>query len=282
VPGTVLFAARSRSRTEICFLEIRQVGQRVLLVKYQRNGTPIHTRAFHSVEQAREEAIGWCDGVADADWHRGGQRNQELPPGRMDGAADTGSLAMHILNEGFAVLYHYRKTTPEFLAQLPIIGLAGAMAWFMLVTFIAVVWSDAFERLLFHPLPIALMYVAFVVQEWRDIGERRSSIDLSRRELFREERMPNRRGGVQSERVPFAHLLLLRYWRCDSESESAAFMIRLQVGKNAHGQDHGYLLHLEPGDGDPAVAEARTSEIAARLAAVTGIEYRDMSPTPAE
>lgn len=120
---------------------------------------------------------------------------------------------------------------------------------------------------------------------WKSIGCRHVVLDVQSRTLIIDQHFPHDPRRL-SETIPFADLLLLEHWRAEGESQSAAFVVRLQVGKNISRPDlSGYLIRetvVEYRDREesPADAQRRTHlaslQIAQRVAGFTGIEFMDI------
>lgn len=274
MPGTLVSTARSRSGTSDDFVEIRAIGQRFLLVQCRRNGTPIRTRTFQTIEQARKEANRWC-GVGESDW-RSNVRPPKRPCEPGSDAAYDGSEAMRIIDQGFAVLHE--STTNERLTG--VLSFAFFSAW--IGPLLIVLTAFAFGLPLSPPV-IALTYLVIfaglIAKHWDMVGPSRVYVDVWQRELIFEQGELNRIRGVRTNRVPFPALLLMRYWQREDDTHAAAFVITLGIGRYMYAPGSGFRLHVEAAGGDPAVAEAKTFEIATKLVAATGIEYLDIQTT---
>lgn len=185
------------------------------------------------------------------------------------------SAAQRLLLGQSVELEHYRKSTRQVLLEVPLVAISAAL----ICVVPGLVVSASFESLLGYLLfaPTSLwVFCKLAIESWDGIGERIVCIDPTARCLEIRQHFPHRKQ-LRDELIPFKDLLLLRFWRAESEGESAAFILRIQISKNVSRPDvAGYLLHLEPATHNGISAEEKTAELAKRLVATTGLEYFDI------
>ena len=171
-------------------------------------------------------------------------------------------------------LEHYEKSHWNFAIELLPLSLAPALLC-------------CFPLIFFPSLKIAcglaysVMLAWLLRDNWKRIGTRRVVLDLANKQLIMNQRFPHD-PYARSEVIPFADLLLHRHWRSDDESRSAAFVIRVQIGKNVERPDcGGYFLHEEFALRDPAAADAASLKLVDDIVRATGLEFFDVQASTA-
>ncbi|STQ91534.1 hypothetical protein [Iodobacter fluviatilis] len=186
------------------------------------------------------------------------------------------SIAQDLLHDNIATLEKHTHTKSRFIADIFYGAVAVTIIWAGIIIIPLMIWNNAVHWII-PKIIAACIYLGITLDSWRSIGERSVTIDISLRTLIIKEHFPNRKNGTQTRKTPFNCLLFFRYWRAESDNESAAFIIKLAESKNIYRPDlTGYILHIEPAHSQAEQADVASNLLADQFHTQTEIEYLDI------